>query len=180
MPSNARDKVSGKRSKIRRVTGWPEIMEFPKSKRKTSQSHLTYWVLTGLSVPSLTRIASMSACEASIPATTRAGSPGITRITINTIVEMSKTVNIRRPNLLRANSKMWVSFILTLKTWSSGPGHRKLALPLLKPWSDGILERWRNGFGGIRSFLCGWQRPENKISPSSSFDSQYSIFLSDP
>ena len=57
----------------------------------------------------------------------------------------------------------------------AGPGHRKLAWPLRKPWSDGILECWNTGFGGIRSFLCSWQRPENKISPASAFDPQYSI-----
>ncbi len=57
----------------------------------------------------------------------------------------------------------------------AGPGHRKLAWPLRKPWSDGILECWNTGFGGIRSFLCGWQRPENKISPAAAFDPQYSI-----
>jgi len=38
-----------------------------------------------------------------------------------------------------------VSFILTLKTWSSGPGQRKEALPksnAMGCWNNGILEYW--------------------------------------
>jgi hypothetical protein len=51
-------------------------------------------------------MASMSDGEESIPAITRAGSPGITRMTTKTMVEISNTVKIKRPNFFRAKRAM--------------------------------------------------------------------------
>jgi hypothetical protein len=56
-----------------------------------------------------------------MPAITRAGSPGITRITTNTIVDISRTVRIKRPNLLRAKSKIDQSFLKSAVVYWNNP-----------------------------------------------------------
>ena len=106
IPNTARVSVSGKRSMIRSLTARPEVMDVPKSNLKTSQIHCRYWLSMGLSVPSLARMAAISLSAASTPAMVRAGSPGITRMTRKTMVEIIRTVRIRRPKRLNANSKM--------------------------------------------------------------------------
>lgn len=113
IPIRARVNVRGKRSRISWETGCPEIMERPKSNRKTLHIHCAYWAGSDLSVPSFIRIAEMSLSVASIPAITRAGSPGMTRMTRKTMVEINKTVRINRKNLLTANSKIYSSFFVS-------------------------------------------------------------------
>jgi hypothetical protein len=47
----------------------------------------------------------------------------------------------------------------------------------------GVMEYWNVGILGwteLNLFLHNWYGLENKIRPSSAFDPQYSIFLSDP
>jgi len=44
---------------------------------------------------------------------------------------------------------------------------------------SGMMEYWNNGMLGLVEwdlFLKGWRGSDNKIRPSSAFDSQYSIF----
>ena len=105
MPITAREKVKGKRSRMSWVTGWPEVIDSPKSRRTMSASQLKYWIIRGRSVPSWARIAAMSSSVASIPAITRAGSPGITRIMKNIMVEISSTVSSSLPMRFKANDR---------------------------------------------------------------------------
>ena len=46
-----------------------------------------------------------------------------------------------------SEAKKWGvhGFILLTKTWSSGPGQRSLALPVIVSRSDGVLEYWSDG-----------------------------------
>lgn len=135
----------------------------------------------GLSVPNFVRIASMSVSEASTPAITRAGSPGITRITRKTMVEMSSTVSMRRPNRLTVNNKIFLSFqICNMYTISLSDGSR---LPLKKnpsvePKDPLYLKFIKSNeiFSGVRSLTDCSSVPVNRIRRSRRHHLQNTLF----
>src|SRR5262245_54732335 len=73
------------------IGSWVRI-DSPRSPWSARRSHFTYWTGIGSRRPYFCRISSMPAASASVPAITRAGSPGIMRTPVNTMSVMRNRV----------------------------------------------------------------------------------------
>ena len=67
-------------------------IECPRSPRSASPTQRRYWMGIGSFRPYFSRMASIPAASASVPARTRAGSPGIMRTPVKTTMLMTKRV----------------------------------------------------------------------------------------
>jgi len=70
------DSVGSRRCAINSDTGCAEKIELPRSPRRSWPIHVTNWISSGWSSPSLARIFATSSGEARSPAMIAAGSPG--------------------------------------------------------------------------------------------------------
>ena len=68
-----------------RATDCRVRMDSPRSPRRPRPSQRRYWTATGSLSPYFSRISSRPAASASVPASTRAGSPGISRTPVKTM-----------------------------------------------------------------------------------------------
>ena len=65
IPAVASSSVAGSRSRMMSVTGLPWVQLLPRSPLSSDDMYIAYWTSTGLSRPSVARIASTSASVAS-------------------------------------------------------------------------------------------------------------------
>ena len=88
------DRVVGSRSRIRSVTGLPDVKEVPRSPRSTAVSQCQNCTGNGWSRPRRWRAASIASSEALSPATTEAGSPGVMWISRKVISPTSTSIGM--------------------------------------------------------------------------------------
>jgi 16S rRNA (guanine966-N2)-methyltransferase len=86
------------------ATDWRVRMDSPKSPPNASPTHRRYWTGTGSFSPYFSRISSSPASSASVPAVTRAGSPGIMRTPVKTTRLITKSVTIEMKTRRTRNS----------------------------------------------------------------------------
>ena len=79
-----------------RATGSRVRIDSPRSPRSASPTQRRYWTGIGSLSPYFSRISSSPASSASVPASTRAGSPGIRRTPVNTTRLITASVTTDR------------------------------------------------------------------------------------
>ena len=80
-------RVTGKAPRISARAGCFDTHEVPKLPARTLRSHRAYWTGSGWSSPISCRIWAMAWGVASVPSMTAAGSPGMRRTMVKTIIE---------------------------------------------------------------------------------------------
>src|SRR5262245_4712857 len=83
-------------------------IDSPRSPWSASRSHFTYWTGIGSRRPYFCRTSSIPAASASVPAITRAGSPGIMRTPVNTMTVMrNRVISEMSPRWIRNSVTMF-------------------------------------------------------------------------
>jgi hypothetical protein len=79
--------VTGSAPRIRASAGCLETQDVPKFPAATARSQRTYWTTMGWSSPISRRIWAITCGVASVPSMTAAGSPGMSRTIVKTMIE---------------------------------------------------------------------------------------------